>query len=205
MSEKPKITAFYEGAGMNQDRELLLLDLWKQAWTRIGWEPGIVKLSDCILHPKFSLLLTKANSFPTQLDPFTHRMCFLRWLAFAGVGGVVADYDVFPKGPIPQFPEHIATTVQADLHPGFIVAPKQWCERFVDEMLNYRMNGGETFLGQPHVCDQEIMARIPNLFDQVEDLCRIFGDPGWEEKPLVHFSNASLRHRHQSVKYLMDL
>lgn len=201
MRDKPRITAFYEPMGGFPEEEWKLIELWKDAWRKAGWQPHIMRLVDCLLHPKFIPLLAKANTLPNTGHELYHRICILRWLAFSHVGGVLADYDVFPKGPVPQFPDHISTNCNADIHPGFVVAPKSWCERFVDEIISYRVPEDKTGT----VCDQEIMMTTPNLFDQVHDLCRIFGEPSWKEKPLVHFAIGSLAHRHQAVKYLMEL
>lgn len=201
-----RILAFYEGAGLYQDREELLIEQWKTEWKRFGWQPEVVSSKDCINHPRYEEMRAKANSFPYVTDPFFHRKNFVRWLAFdqAG-GGVLADYDVFPRRQfsLPDDRRNINGTVA--LNPGFIRVSRAWVQRFIEVILSYNWKPTDVFEGNPHVSDMVIMQNNGQLFDCTIDLCRIFGDPGWENAPLTHFSNSSLRFRHQLIPYLLRL
>lgn len=200
MNEPPKIFCYYEGAGPHQDMEHELIELWRSAWTAHGWCPTVLRLADALQHPKFVEMMVKTKFIPTQTDFFYHQMTYLRWLAFARYDGVYADYDVFPRREVPEIERHVPVNGTLTLQPGFISATRDWCENLIETFLAF-----EPTIDQKQVSDQEIVRSHPELFGKVLDLCRVFGEVGWETVPLVHYSNDALRYRVSAIRYLQRL
>lgn len=89
-------TKFHKYTGMTDESDAQLLLTWKRAWRLAGWEPKIISLDDAQAHPAYA-------EFDKLLDlekvPFGYydKLCFMRWLAMASVGGGwMSDYDTFP-------------------------------------------------------------------------------------------------------------
>lgn len=82
--------------GMSDSADRLMLQHWERYWRKVGWEPKILTMDDARRHPQFerfdeALDLDKINF------GIYDKLCMLRWLAIAAVGGgFLADYDVFP-------------------------------------------------------------------------------------------------------------
>lgn len=87
---------FHKYTGMSDEADSQLILAWKAAWEATGWETRILTLDDAKLHPDY-------DKFDKLLDlekvPFGYydKLCFMRWLAMAAVGGGwMSDYDTFP-------------------------------------------------------------------------------------------------------------
>jgi hypothetical protein len=71
-----------------------LLQLWKQTWSDVGFEPIVLSLNDAKSHPMYLPLHYAMDH--TWLDGY-NKMCIWRWVAMSNVGGGwMSDYDVFP-------------------------------------------------------------------------------------------------------------
>lgn len=199
------ITCFYQQAGANPDAEINLVKLWEKAWKYIGWNPITLTESDAKTHPLYDQMVAYADSLPHVTDTFYHRYVFIRWLAFAQIGGATADYDVFPRQRFVFEPVNHSVNGSLNLQPGFLYAPKSWYERYLQRILTYKPTEHDLFERQPHVCDMIIMQRSEKWFDEIRDLVRLVNEPNWRNVPLVHFCNESFRHRYQGVRALLDL
>jgi len=104
-SRLPIIYTFYERidpnehvkyTGMTDNADRHLLQLWKEYWTLAGWEPRILTLEDAQRHPDFQKV-DKALDLEALALGYKDKMCYMRWLAMAAVGGgFLSDYDIFP-------------------------------------------------------------------------------------------------------------
>jgi len=80
-----------------------LLRLWKDEWTRAGFNPVVLTLDDAKRHPDFEEVETKMALLHGKRD--YNALCFYRWLAMAASGGGwMSDYDTFPM----NFPIEVA-------------------------------------------------------------------------------------------------
>lgn len=190
------ITTFYEPIWGTNAREVNLLQLWIQVWQANGWEPVVVGLDLAITHPKYQQMEEKIKALPTVNDRKYERVCFLRWLAFAQVGGLIADYDVFPRVPYP--PEafedkDVFVNGTQTCACGFISGTKEDLEKIVDTIIEYKPDQLDVCGGRPHVSDMTIIIRKrEELFKKLTTISSIFGLPGWETYPLVHFANQGM-------------
>ena len=96
---RPRIYTFYNYAGVakkSTDQETL--DVWKEEWTRAGFDARILTLKDATAHPNFnSYKQTLQDSVALHRPIGYNSMCFYRWLAMATVGGgFMSDYDTLP-------------------------------------------------------------------------------------------------------------
>lgn len=197
------ITCFYQQAGINPEPEIQLVKLWENAWSKLGWAPVTLTEKDAMRHPLYDAMVEKSQSLPHVTDHYFQRYCFIRWLAFSQIGGVVSDYDVFPMRRFDFREEPYALTGSLSLLPGFVYAPLDWFPAFIDRLLNFQPDPKDTRWGVPHVCDQVVMENSGDLFRETRDYVRLLGDPGWREVPLVHFCNTRMNHRHQIVSALV--
>merc|ERR1712071_506152 len=71
---------------------------------QMGWTPKILTVDDARKHPRFEEYNKMLDDVP--LDGYSgyrsgyNRLCYLRWLAMAAVGGgFMSDYDTVPLVP----------------------------------------------------------------------------------------------------------
>lgn len=82
--------------GMSDEADRKMLQHWKRYWHRAGWDPRILTLEDAKRHPEFERVDTLLD-LDTMPFGYYDKLCFLRWLAVAQVGGGwMSDYDTFP-------------------------------------------------------------------------------------------------------------
>lgn len=108
----PELYHKYGGMDDQSDADLILT--WEAAWRAAGWKTRVVTLEDARKHPNY-------EKFDKLLDlekmPFGYydKLCFLRWLAMAAVGGgFMSDYDTFPLlrfAPVSDIPRGGKLTV----------------------------------------------------------------------------------------------
>mmetsp|Transcript_14271 Transcript_14271/g.23632 ORF Transcript_14271/g.23632 Transcript_14271/m.23632 type:complete len:427 (-) Transcript_14271:259-1539(-) len=101
--DRPVMYTFYaaiegnKGTGMSDEADQKLLQVWKEEWTRYGWDPRIIGLETAQQHPDFAHLDGMLAGLQMKVYD---RYCFLRYLAMNVVsGGWMSDYDTFPLHP----------------------------------------------------------------------------------------------------------
>eukprot|EP00542_Grammatophora_oceanica_P009039 CAMPEP_0194042814 /NCGR_PEP_ID=MMETSP0009_2-20130614/14554_1 /TAXON_ID=210454 /ORGANISM="Grammatophora oceanica, Strain CCMP 410" /LENGTH=250 /DNA_ID=CAMNT_0038686809 /DNA_START=62 /DNA_END=814 /DNA_ORIENTATION=+ len=83
---------------MTQQADDELLQLWKDEWSKAGWEPRLIGIEEAMRHPQYAQYNSILDGLP-NLKVYD-RYCFLRWLAMSVVGGGwMSDYDTFPLHP----------------------------------------------------------------------------------------------------------
>lgn len=88
---RPVMHTFYEKVSVGEDD---LLEVWKEEWSRLGFEARVLTLEDAKRHPYFEEM--EAMMTPLFGGGYD-AMCFYRWLAMAASGGGwMSDYDTFP-------------------------------------------------------------------------------------------------------------
>ena len=72
-----------------------LLNAWKSAWERAGWDTKILTIEDSKKNSYFDSFERVVAGL--QIDDYNKR-CFYRWFAMANTegGGWMSDYDLFP-------------------------------------------------------------------------------------------------------------
>lgn len=89
------------------NRQEELLTLWRESWSKAGFEPCVVSLKDAQKSPFFETLSNKMTYFFNKITGKTLSAyglhCFLRWLAYSTIDNLdelilVSDYDVFNNG-----------------------------------------------------------------------------------------------------------
>lgn len=103
--ERPVMHTFYNRidpnvhhkyGGMTDESDAQLLLVWEAAWKAAGWKTRIVTLEDAKKHPDYEKF-DKLLDLEKMPFGFYDKLCFMRWLAMAAVGGgFMSDYDTFP-------------------------------------------------------------------------------------------------------------
>jgi hypothetical protein len=88
---RPVMHTFYE---MSDAGEEDLLELWKEAWDKAGWDTVVLGLEDAQKHPYYDEMFSVIDPL---WDMTYNGLCYYRWLAMAASGGGwMSDYDLFP-------------------------------------------------------------------------------------------------------------
>lgn len=165
-----------------------LVDFWGRSWAAYGWTPTFLDWNS----PMGELgqrLHDAAARFPTLNGRDFEWACFARWAMMAQIGGAMADFDVInygvtPKGIVPTSVLHSG----GGRDPGFLVgtakAYADMCERFISYPVP---------AGTKHVSDMTLLQHFArHVFDTRQAI--VYGRPGWEDSPLVHYGAASVAH-----------
>jgi len=102
------IYAYYQSLVLvDQSQEFAKANLWKESWTRAGWNPVMLNSSHAQISPARTKLVTRLMQEMPSLDPSISRdavhLRFARLCALhAAGGGWLADYDVLNLGFTPK-------------------------------------------------------------------------------------------------------
>ena len=172
-----KIYTYYQDIDFSAQQELI--DLWKESWSRQGYEPIVLSLEDAKKHSYFETLDTEMRKIfkeITNTEIAEYGMsCWFRWLAYATQADekfYVSDYDAINVNfPITEPSDKLHLI---DNHVPFLASgtPTQFenlCKAFV-EVSNQRI---EILKQQAnHYHDQEFFLYnfMPHENDSAEDL-----------------------------------
>lgn len=116
-----------------------MLDTWTAAWESQGWKTRILTMDDARAHPEFESYDRKLDRVPLGSNAYYNRLCYLRWLAMANLGGgFMSDYDTVPLRPPPsspaEFPERF--TVYGGAVPSLVGGSGEEWERMVKVLFS---------------------------------------------------------------------
>lgn len=107
------IYAFYQSLALiDQTQEFAKANLWKESWTRAGWNPVMLNSSHAQISPLRIKLMTKLNQAFPLIEAHEYKdliqMRYSRLCALhAAGGGWISDYDVLNLGFTPQIAEDL--------------------------------------------------------------------------------------------------
>lgn len=168
-----KIFTYYEEALPDQ---LDLIELWKESWLRMGWEPHVLGLKHAKDFPEFDRLDALLFAKPA-VNPKAYEMtCFRRWMAMASIGGGwMCDYDV------------VNMSLEPIKYEGFIIGcghvPCLVCARPIDYADTIRKMAmcppavREIVNKQEHFSDQYFLSVNQSLFRKI-GICDELGQHG---------------------------
>lgn len=98
-----KIYTYYHNIQFNNQQELI--DLWKESWSKQGFDPIVLSMDDAKKHPYYEEFITKLKHTHIEITgkPISDYglSCYLRWLAYANQNEknffLMSDYDVINK------------------------------------------------------------------------------------------------------------
>ena len=172
------------------DLALPVIDLWKETWSRHGWNPIVLGESDFKAWPSHAEFDEKVSKLPTVNGFEYERACYRRWGAMVVVGGgLLGDYDVINFGFKPtDLPDCGDKCLMMEAAPGLTLGSKRSFELACEVFMNYIPDASDVYQGKPHTSDMFITDKLLNkgLFER-RIIGRQFGDLNWEHSTLVHF------------------
>ena len=179
-----------------------LIDVWRRSWSRQGWNPVVMDESWARRHPRFKEFKEKFWSLPTEYSNAYDGPCFMRYAAMsAAKGGLLVDYDVmaydFPTvAPDPQVMRFYGGNVTTNT--GCCLAPMELyeglCQLFMEWTPDQRDWNPNAKPPQYHCSDLSFICQCmggvrekPAWLQYRKNTCIIWGQPGWEAAPMVHF------------------
>lgn len=188
----------------SQDTQLRLIELWKKSWIKHGWEPVVLGDDACRDWPGYQSYRDRFYALPTPYGNDFDGPCFMRWWAVGAAGGsMLTDYDVINYGFTPREAGGKMTLFSNGsdtraVHMGAVLGePWQFLE-MADIMADWQPTphdfGVINSIKVPHCSDLTMLQRMFNskTRDKPEWFVRgqgssIWGEPGWNESPLVHY------------------
>ena len=203
MEHNNKVYTYIENISQASGFETEVLALWKKTWSDNGWSPVILGRADADKHPRFKEFHDIVSEIKTPYNAHEYNLlCWLRWLAFAQVGGgFISDYDVMniklkPEDMLPVETVRICHTYGV---PCFVQSSGKGAEEIIDAIMghtpDYAMDGKNWndmhFFIQSKFekCLNGKQAWLENGSTWYEKDDAVMHS--WEDLPIVHFSNAS--------------
>jgi hypothetical protein len=183
-----------------------LLDLWKIAWKKAGWEPIVLGREDAEKHSNYEEYLERYKLLPS-VNPTSYELaCYLRWLAVAAVGGGwMSDADVIPYNFKPIAPPETLTIWSFGGHicPCLVSGS---AEHYTHAAKVFAEWEGQTNLerGKPHASDQNILGCVDKFYHNIP-LCSQHGDICWDSFPVVHYPNGSMEGKQPRENHIPNL
>lgn len=193
-----KVHTYFEPLGLN-DAEALL-PLWKEAWSRAGFEPVVLGPED-IRPADQPYRAWFEKHYPTVNAAGYDAACYMRWFAALDAvrGGsskriLVVDTDVFPNRDVTDrgfsfgagVPELLF--LEPNRVPCAIWATDAGLIEFIDALLE-----GPVVVdvgGRPHCSDMTICQTRFFPHGRYADLCLEYGAEGWERAEFIHFPHS---------------
>jgi hypothetical protein len=186
----------------NAGNELKLLCLWREHWSQRGCDPFVLNEWQASKHVFYGEFLDRISKLPTVNSPHYERFCFVRWLALAQVGGgMMTDFDVFSRdlsgmwqgAPANVNKLHIGQ--MRNVCPSLVYATAEvalrLCKEFATGKYGRREHDGK--IHQSDMLAIEDLVTVGADWIELHDVVRDFqGSEGWENAPLLHFSNGSM-------------
>ena len=145
-----------------------LLTFWSSSWRKAGWSPRILLPGHTVKHPQYEALKQ-------------HSPGWRKWLALAlQGGGWMSEYDVINYGFTSQDRRRMDGVILVDVDhvPCVVRATMTGSDKIISAAI---AEGGSA---RSYFQKRQFGKNTPK--DCVE-----FGNPGWQEAPLVHFSQRS--------------
>ena len=187
------------------DTNIRLLELWKENWSLLGWEPVVLGYEDAKGNPRYSEYLAKFRTFPTSNSKDYELACFMRWVAMEMVGGYHCDFDVFNYGYHGEGEKEL-TFYSKYMVPCMVYGTKGDYSRMLELFMSYNPKG------KSHVSDQSILVENVDTFPHKKRyLCPEIGQEGnYYRYELVHYPNgvmsqACMQPRWRYVKHFNDI
>jgi hypothetical protein len=86
LQQSHTICTYYQPLGLDDNRTLETLELWRQSWTLQGWETKILSENDAALHPDYQRIKERLLTLPTANHQAYEMSCYLRWVAAIAAG-----------------------------------------------------------------------------------------------------------------------
>lgn len=195
----PTVYTFYHPVPQLKP-ETALLDMWRESWDRNGWIPVVLGLEDAKKHPMYDAYRAGVSEKAKSVNPGDYDlMCWLRWLAFAQMGGgVMTDYDVINRSFKPEDAAFEDVTLYESSHkieehnelmvyeiskvPCCVGATQDGAKKIVDGIHSMPKNNGKHY-SDMYWFNEQPFSVTPNVVE--------FLVSGWENAKAVHFCNNS--------------
>lgn len=214
-SNKVKIFTYFNNCpGIDAYGEFRLIQLWRDSWTRAGFEPEVLTEWHARQHPYFEEFDAAVKKLPSVNNKFYEVACWHRWLAVCVVSQetdhvIMSDYDCLAYGesfPLEQpdklncYEKCVPCLVSGRQH-HFLEQAKRFAAYQVRETDRW----GD---GRPHISDmmalQWDLAERPEMYRCLH-VVKEHTEPGWLEAPAVHFCNASMQGKQPRWQHIPKL
>ena len=208
----PVVHTYYEEIeGRDTKEQEWMLATWADSWRQYGWSPKVIGPPEAKTHPFYKMFLERFMTFPTVNGKQYELACFIRWVAMVQVGGgLMVDYDVMNRGFRPSdlvSSQNKLPLIMADNNPcpcGVYGTAAQY-----DTACRFMAERGDEAItaegGRLHLSDQHIVQHFKEF--SAKPIIYQYGQAGWENAKLVHFSSGSCQGRPRSkvIPSVMDL
>jgi hypothetical protein len=199
----PVYTYYQPVPGLWPDSDMQeLLRLWKQNWSRAGWNPIILQEHHARENPRFDFFNEHFRAKPTRFGEEYTTACAMRWAAVSHFGGgMMVDMDVFNYGWEPREVTSGIMQIFANFPPsgifmGAVLGSAAHYNDFAELYAAWTPDHYDwnTQAGQYHLDDLRLVER---MFDGTKEKpewlvrspgCALFPNPGWKIAPLCHFA-----------------
>jgi hypothetical protein len=178
--------------------EMALIELWKWNWKRNGFDPVVLGVYEAQRSPIYKAFRDAILKFPTPNPAGYDEACWLRWLAYAGLGDdmvLASDYDCMGYGFEPFGTDTARINMFAGWVPCFVMARPEIIFEMCNMMMSSTPDKWDEFQGHQIYEDQHwfchAMKELPALFNPIPAV-KEFTEPGWEKALVVHYNNHNM-------------
>ena len=198
------VRTYYEKLqGRDHAQQEWLLATWADSWRKFGWHPVVIGPDLAKQHPYYQQFLKAYTDLPSVNGKDYELACYIRHVAMVqSGGGLLVDYDVINVGFTPDMlPETNGKypAILADKNPcpcGVYGTAEEY-----DALCLFMANQGQEAIviegGRLHTSDQHFVQHFAAHFRSYEIIWQ-YGQKGWENAKLIHFSSGSCQGRSRS-------
>ena len=181
----------------------VLMAMWRESWTRRGFDPQVLGPADAEAHPRFQELDRADGLFTQDLGLRKYvSACYERWFAFAvaaqrdGGPTLTGDWDVINYGFAPDdLLDCLGSQIKhlsGSPTPCLVYGTPEQYSAVVDLFFEYAQNPHrDTASLREAVHDQNILDTYPDRWTPVPVVVE-YPQPGWDTRALVHYPHGTL-------------
>jgi len=182
----------------------VLMSIWRESWTRRGFDPQTLGPADAAAHPRFRELEHANGLFTSDIGLRQYvSACYERWFAFAvaarrdGGPTLTGDWDVVNYGFTPSelLSEGLGGRIKhlsGSATPCLVYGTPEQYDAVIDLFFEYARNPHRNTASlQEAVHDQNILDAYPDRWISVPFVVE-YPQPGWDSRSLVHYPHGRL-------------
>jgi hypothetical protein len=185
------IYTFYEEIeDINKEEQKEMIDIWKESWSKFGWNPIVLSNSDTSLSDEQYKLI---SNLPTVNNPIYEITCYLRWNAMSNIGGGwMSDYDVINCGFTPEDSlKYESISILQGHVPCLVFGTSEDYSKIFEIFYKEGQNKTTKIGDKNHTSDMIILSLIINDYEFIKSLLIVDDYPS--ENVLIHCSTDHCR------------
>ena len=167
-----RIYSYYQSIpSINQDEQFACANLWKESWSKNGWEPVMLNRTHAQVSLKYNKMLQKivselrhVEALRNDFDLITARL--VRWCALhASGGGWMSDYDTLNLGFLPEDAQKRSGSILVSPGKAFVFyVSQEACTQVINKFLSEDLVSESQFRNECDILEVDPFCALGGIY-----------------------------------------